>query len=351
MMDATKTILCEDASFGPVVDRGCRGGFDFTVQFEELILAILPTAVFLLVSPFRAVALLRRRITASRSRVYVAKLVIVGVYTSLQFALLVEWAHTTLRSSVSVASTTLSLVSGLSLALLSHLEHARSIRPSFTIIIYLILTVLLDIVRVRTQWLLEDANGTAAILTASLIVKVVLLSLEAVEKRSLLVGSGREYPHESTSGPLSRGFFLWLNSLLVSGSRNVLSLTDIPAISEKLESRALAAGLSATWDNCNQKRRHALALATVLTFRRDILILIFPKLAYVALSLSQPFLIQEAVNFVQSSETRDNIGYGLIGGFALVYIGLAASTVFPLLREEAHTPFLGHSRLGVSPHL
>ncbi|KAI0115560.1 P-loop containing nucleoside triphosphate hydrolase protein [Nemania sp. FL0031] len=327
MMDSSKLLLCGDGSFGPAVESSCRGGLDFTVQFEELVLAILPTAIFLLLSPFRAFALLRRRIIARRNGLYVAKLVTIGAYLGLQLALLVQWARPEHRTSVSIASTTLSLVSGLSLALLSHLEHAKSIRPSFIITFYLIVTVFLDIARVRTQWLLKNADGVAATLSASLAVKIALLTLEAIEKRRILVGGNGEYPRESTSGPFSRGFFLWLNSLLLSGFGKVLSLADLPSISEKLDSKVLAKDLSATWDKFNQKRRHGLALAAVLTFRWEVLLVAFPKLAYVALSLSQPFLIQEAVSYVQSaeSEAKGSIGYGLIGGFALVYTGLAIS--------------------------
>ncbi|TGJ88504.1 hypothetical protein E0Z10_g256 [Xylaria hypoxylon] len=325
MMDSTKMILCGDESFGPAVGNNCRGGFDFTVQFEELVLAILPTAVFLLLSPLRALALFRRRIIARRNSLYVAKLATIGAYIGLQLALLVQWAQPELRTSVSIASTVLSLVSGVSLALLSHLEHAKSIRPSFIITFYLISTVFLDIARTRTQWLLKDANGVVATLTASLTVKIAILTLEAVDKRRLFVGGHREYPRESTSGPFSRGFFLWLNSLLLSGFGKVLSVADLPSISEKLDSQVLAKDLSASWDRCNQKNRHALAFATVLAFRQEVLLIVFPKLAYVALSLSQPFLIQKAVSFVQNTRTENNndVGYGLIGGFALVYIGLA----------------------------
>ncbi|RYC65696.1 hypothetical protein CHU98_g529 [Xylaria longipes] len=342
-MDSTKVILCGDELFGPVVESACRGGFDFTVQFEELVLAILPTAIFLLLSPLRAVALLRRRITARRNSLYVAKLVTIGIYVGLQLALLVQWAQTALGSSISIASTTLSLASGLSLALLSHLEHAKSVRPSFVITFYLVFTVLLDVARVRTQWLLKDADGVAATLTASLTVKVVLLTLEAIEKRRLLLGSDREYPPESTSGPFSRGFFLWLNSLLVSGFGKVLSLADLPPISEKLESKTLAKDLSGKWDKCNQKKRHALALATVLTFRWEFFLIAFPKLAYVALSLSHPFLIQEAVSFVQNAGIGDdnNVGYGLIGGFAFVYVGLAVIDTIPAFIQLAGTLLSG----------
>jgi ATP-binding cassette, subfamily C (CFTR/MRP), member 1 len=167
--------------------------------------------------------------------------------------LLVQWTRPELRSSVSIASTTLSLASGLSLALLSHLEHAKSIRPSFFITLYLVVTAILDIARVRTQWLLRDAEGVAATLSASLTVKIVLLSLEAIEKRRLLVGGNGEYSPESTSGPFSRGFFLWLNSLLFTGFGKVLSLADLPSVSEKLDSEVVTKNLSATWDKCKAR--------------------------------------------------------------------------------------------------
>ena len=70
-------------------------------------------------------------------------------------------------------------------------------------------------------------------------------------------------------------------------------------------------------------------MATVLAFRWEVLLIAFPKLAYVALSLSQPFLIQGAVSFVQNTRTENNndVGYGLIGAFALVYIALAVSRI------------------------
>ncbi|KAI1313225.1 P-loop containing nucleoside triphosphate hydrolase protein [Xylaria venustula] len=327
MMASTKMLLCGDGSFGPAVGDGCRGGFDFTVQFEEIILTILPAAIFLLVSPFRAFALIRRRITTRRNALYIAKLGTIAVYIGLQLALLIQWAQSSLRSSVSLAATTLSLVSGLSLVLLSHLEHSKSIRPSFIITFYLLFTILLDTARTRTQWLLGDTGGIAAILTASLVIKVAILTIEAVEKRHMLLEGHRVYPRESTSGPFSRGLFLWLNGLLLSGFGKVLSLTDLPSISEKLDSQVLAKDVWASWGRCNRQKRHALALATVWTFRWEEFLIALPKLAYVGLSLSQPFLIREAVSFVQNTETGNdgNVGYGLIGGFALVYISLAVT--------------------------
>lgn len=48
-----------DDSFGPHAGE-CRGGFDFTLLFEETILTLLPTSLFLLFIPPRVWFLLRR---------------------------------------------------------------------------------------------------------------------------------------------------------------------------------------------------------------------------------------------------------------------------------------------------
>jgi hypothetical protein len=55
-----------------------------------------------------------------------------------------------------------------------------------------------------------------------------------------------------------------------------------------------------------------------------VLEIVLPRLSLVALSVAQPFLINKAIAFLQSDEPI-NIGYGLIGGFAFVYIGAAVS--------------------------
>ena len=51
----TSSLPCSyvvDDTFGPAV-IACRGGFDFTLLFEQTILTIGPAALFLLLSPYR----------------------------------------------------------------------------------------------------------------------------------------------------------------------------------------------------------------------------------------------------------------------------------------------------------
>lgn len=184
----------------------------------------------------------------------------IGVYIGLQLATLVLTTNLPAQTQTSIASASLCLVSALTLGILSHFEHAKSIRPSFLINIYLIATVIFDIVRVRTQWLSGNDDAISRALTASLAVKCAILSLEAMEKRSLLLGLDRHFSLESTSGLINRSSFWWLNSLLFRGFKNLLTLDELPAIHEKLDSAYLAVKLQTIWDN--RKKQHDLTRGT-----------------------------------------------------------------------------------------
>lgn len=52
--------LQADNSFGPVIARGCRDGFDFTLLFEQAIFGLVPAVAFLLVCPLRLKILVKR---------------------------------------------------------------------------------------------------------------------------------------------------------------------------------------------------------------------------------------------------------------------------------------------------
>ncbi|KAH8664569.1 ABC transporter [Xylariales sp. PMI_506] len=324
-MNSSQVALCGDNWLGPgVLSSECRGGFEFTLLFEDSFLAILPAACFLVISPFRAVLLLRRSIRVRPSALYLVKLVAILAYIGVQIAILVLSTSSRVRTHATVAAATLALVSGLLLAPLSHLEHTKTIRPSFLINFFLLISVLFDIVRIRTQWLLGDNGNIAVALSVSLAVTIVLLILEAIEKRFILFGA-EHISTESTSGLFSRSSFWWLNSLLLKGSKHVLTSDELPVIHEKLDSEQLGDNLQSVWDNCNQNRKHSLALACLWSLRWEVLAIVVPKLCYVGLSVSQTYLIQTTVSWVQEAEspTSKSRGYGLIGAFAFVYIGLA----------------------------
>ena len=78
-MVSESSIWCEgkDDTFGPHAD-GCRGGFDFTLMFEETVLTIIPLAFILICAPFRTLYLLRKRTKVHRSWLLIVKLVCIS---------------------------------------------------------------------------------------------------------------------------------------------------------------------------------------------------------------------------------------------------------------------------------
>lgn len=169
----------------------------------------------------------------------------------LQLTLLVLSNDSSIRTHATIAAAALTFVSALMLAPLSYLEHGKSSRPSFLISFYLGVTAVLDIARVRTQWFLPGNRSIAAVLTASVLVKCLLLILEEMGKRALLPGTGSgKVSMESTSGLFNRSTFWWLNSLLLQGSKNILDTDALPPIREKLASANLGETLQSNWKNC-----------------------------------------------------------------------------------------------------
>jgi len=99
------------------------------------------------------------------------------------------------------------------LCFLSYYEHARSIRPSALIEVYLFFSLLFDVSQVRTLWVSYSGTLDAWLLTASVGMKFIVLILEAKEKRSYLSEADVHHGPEETSGIFGRSLFWWLNRL------------------------------------------------------------------------------------------------------------------------------------------
>jgi ATP-binding cassette, subfamily C (CFTR/MRP), member 1 len=63
-----------DDTFGPHATN-CRGGFDFTLQFEETILSLSPLAILLLIAPLRIFYLFKKEKKVDKSPLLALKLV------------------------------------------------------------------------------------------------------------------------------------------------------------------------------------------------------------------------------------------------------------------------------------
>lgn len=87
-----------DSFFGPAV-TGCRGNFDFTIFFEATILSILPSALFILLAPWRFWQLKSRSCVVTGQALWYSKAVSCGNCPETIFSALtwLQGLHSSLR--------------------------------------------------------------------------------------------------------------------------------------------------------------------------------------------------------------------------------------------------------------
>lgn len=248
------------------------------------------------------------------------------VFASMQTVLLILHAlNPSLRTRATIAASALTLLDALGLCLLSHSEHIRSVRPSAIINVYLLLTLPFDIARARTLWIGGATRSIAAVFTSTLGVKIMILITEAIEKRGILLDRYQDSSPEVTSGIYSRSFFWWLNKLMTTGYRRVIQNEDLYPIDEEMKSAFLQHQGQRVWKNAPKVQPRALLWSTLKATRASFAYCILPRICLIGFRYTQPFLLSRTVDFANSPEEPDSIGWGLTGAFGLVFVGLAVA--------------------------
>ena len=168
-----------------------------------------------------------------------------------QLVLLILWAvPSSTQTRASLPSAALSFLSAVIVFILSYVEHNRSVRPSALLNIYLLSTVILDVVQARTLYLRHDGSSIPVAFTVSVGLKLALLVLEAQEKRSYLKPDYiQQLSEEEKSGLVfNRSFFWWLNPLFFKGFSRLLSIDDLFTIDHDLASENLRNRMQLVWD-------------------------------------------------------------------------------------------------------
>ncbi|KAK8035547.1 multidrug resistance-associated protein [Apiospora rasikravindrae] len=319
--------LCRDDRFGPSVSPipQCRGGFDFTVTFEESIFSIVPACIVLLLFPWRMFSLWDRPPKTRKSWRSSAKLAGFMALVVLQAVLLgaISMEHVAYRT-LFLGSVTVQLSAVILLAFLSLWEHSRTVRPSFLISTFLIMTCILDAARARTQSLIPGDSPIAGLLIADVVVKLLLFVVETMDKTGVLLDEHSQLSAEMRGGVLSRALFLWLIPLLWRGFRSVIEPSKLPTIYEELSSEALTTRVETKWKRGGHDGN--LLVHVLSSFPKELIIIFVSSTIQVALHICQPFLIEETVTYLDSPSAPINIGYGLLGGFFFVSVGNALVT-------------------------
>ncbi|KAI1403266.1 P-loop containing nucleoside triphosphate hydrolase protein [Hypoxylon fuscum] len=331
-----------DDSFGPTV-QGCRGDFDFTIMFEKIFFALIPTAIFVAICLPRVVYLTYRPTIVGGVFLRLVKSTAICIYAALQLSLLVlSIVKSRSFRAFFISSSAVTFVSAICMIIVSHLEHLRSPRPSALLNSYLFLTILLDIAQTRTLWLASissDEVTFSRLFTAALSAKVVILVLESQHKSRWVQWDTKEHSPEETSGLFGLGAFLWLYQLFLTGYKKILTLDDLYPLDQNMASKNLQAKLAQqveAFQNPAQKYNLARALAKALAV--PLLMPVGPRIAMTAFQFCQPFLINRLLDYLQQPPEyySPNDGYGLIGATIIIYTGIAMSqALYWYLQERA----------------
>ena len=157
---------------------------------------------------------------------------------------------------------------------------------------------------------------------------MILLIIEARPKRNLLLHPYRNLSLETTSGFLSKIAFWWLNPLLWKGFRSTLTPSDMCQLEPDMYSMTLEQKFRTSWEfYSTSTHKHKLIRATLWAVKWKILAAAVPRLLQSAFTFAQPFLTFRVIDYIDEASGKDrDVGYGLIGATALIYIGLAVSS-------------------------
>lgn len=249
LVRSQKCLESDEATFGPLVHSSCLGGYDFTLLFEESVLTTVPAIIACLLLVVRMCNLQGRPSKVKRSWLYVAKMATILLYAVLHFIILAAMViGSASKTPMSIASTAVIAVTFLFFLYASHLEHSRSLHPSTILSLYLGLSLVFDVIRVRTLWLSFSSPIIASVLSASVGLKAVMLVLEGTCKQPFLKKQYQDNTPEAVSGIYSRSLFLWVNPFLWKGYRGVLSVDTLNVLDDDLVSASDPKALIESWN-------------------------------------------------------------------------------------------------------
>ncbi|KAG6092442.1 hypothetical protein E4U30_005419 [Claviceps sp. LM220 group G6] len=251
-----------------------------------------------------------------------------SIYIVLQIILLALRAKpTTPTTRLTIPVTLTVIASFIWLLYVSYLEHVRSVRPSTILCLYLGISSLLDLASSRTSFFIPGYDVVAPIHLSSYFVKLVILGTEVIEKRKLLMWHCKNVSPEAVASFYNRVFFVWLNSLLLKGYRTSLTVDTLTTLDQDILGASRPDGLLDRWERAKKRSKIALLWVFICHYRWHLLAGVLPRLAYIGFTFAEPFLVKRVLDFTAEPDgpnTR-NVGYGLIGAYALVHIGKAMS--------------------------
>ncbi|KAF5600704.1 hypothetical protein FPANT_2150 [Fusarium pseudoanthophilum] len=180
---------------------------------------------------------------------------------------------------------------------LIYLERMRSIRPADIAVVFLLVSLGLDIaVAIQDgleQWLMPATKLT---------LKLLLVVTESRSKQRVLKSPYSSQSPEELAGILSRTFFWWINPILALGNQIILSGDDLPPIDHLLTSGKLRRDGLKGWDQrAKPLTKMTLPICLVKSMLPQFMAPVILRLCLIFFRYAQPALISSAVRILSSN--------------------------------------------------
>ncbi|KAJ2976558.1 hypothetical protein NQ176_g4884 [Zarea fungicola] len=320
----------DDSSFGPRLS----GEFDFTLLFEHAFLHIVPSICMILMVPYHIYKIIKGPVLVRPGTLLWLKLSAAVAIAAIQLTSVVLWYKSPLNSPAAQAASILSFLGALGTIIIGYSSHTHFFQPIFFLAFYLIVTLLFDLVTVYSYWRRDSLHAVARLACALPPLKLILIALEEVSKRSLVVSKEAQdaCTNETVAGFWNRSTFAWVNPLLLFGFRHRIKNNHLPDIGVQFDAEAKHLAFKQQWDKQDKKDKYALLKACIFSDPWPYIYIVLPRLFIVGLRVSEPFLLQDIVDTVSGS-SHDNLPpqqkrTSLILAVALVFIGKAVTSIF-----------------------
>lgn len=328
----------EDDSFGPRLS----GHFDFTLRFEHAFFQIFPAAVMILTLPYFIRLILQSPVIARAGLLLWLKLALAAAIAAIELARLSLWYKSSFNTQIAQAGSILAFLGSLCTIVVAYASHKHCLQPAAFLCLFLSSTFLFDLVSVYTYFHRGGLRTLTWTTCALPPLKLALVILEEIPKRSLLISkeAQSELGDELLAGFWSRSTFSWINPLLLFGFRNGIKNDELPELRQQFDSEAQFLVFKRHWDRRDKNDKFALLKCCVLADPWPFIYIIVPRLLQIGVLFSQPFLLQDVVDFVAGNFPNDGIpqsqrGTSLIFATALVFFSRTVSRQlisFPLHR-------------------
>ncbi|KAF7943713.1 uncharacterized protein EAE97_005783 [Botrytis byssoidea] len=215
------------------------------------------------------------------------------------------------------------------LSLLLVLEQQRSLRPSDLAILYLVPSIICDVLLLTMPSKIQAVSRASRPILARCLIHSTLFVFEICDKRPSASSSSNLRSPEESRSVLDRVLYTWINPILLQGYTNILVDQDLPRLSRDMKPEFTRKAMLQTWSRrAKPDTKNSLPLTLMKCLKQPFFAAVIPRLFLIAFRYSQPTLIKESIKYVVAyPATEDSSqGFWLVVSAMAIYVGLALST-------------------------